>query len=297
MALTLVAATSAGTIAPELDVMISHTELQVGDRLELRVVARGGDGLLWGEPQVMTDRGAWAVIDGPRALAGSAPPAWQMTIAPLLVGEQALPELRATVRTADGTTRQAGLSSALRVTIASVLPPGELEIEPAPLRAPIGAAGNHWYWMIPALTGGLVLLAVLLWWHLRRSGVAMAEPVVAPFSELTSLVEALRKRIGREPAAAICDRLASGLRCFLERRTGEPAQEMTSYELRQTARRLSWPEVVQRSLQQVLATVDGVRFARHDSTDAELGAAVEAALVVGHEIETHLAPAELEASS
>jgi hypothetical protein len=294
LALILVAATSSGASGPELDVMITETELQVGDRLVIRVVARGGDGLLWGEPRITADRGAWAVVDGPRALAGSQPPAWQLTIAPLLVGEQALPEVRATVRSADGTTREAAVSGAPLVRIASVLPAGDQEIEPAPLRDPIGAVGTHWEWLMPVLAGIFVLLVMLLWWRHRRSGSAVTEPAVAPLIELKTLIEALRKRIGREPAAGICDRLAGGLRCFLERRTGEPAQEMTSHELHQAARRLSWPAVVQRSLQQVLATADGVRFARRDSTDAELGAAVEAALVVGHEIEAHLAPAETE---
>jgi hypothetical protein len=273
--------------------MVPETELQVGDRLVVRVVARGGDGLIWGEPRVMADTGAWAVVDGPRALAGSQPPAWQLTIAPLLVGEQALPDVRATVRSTDGATQDATVSGATLVRIASVLPSGR-EIEPAPLRDPIGAVGIPWKLLLPLCTGILVLLMTLLWWLRRRSGATETGPAVEPIVELKTLVEALRNRIGHESAASICDRLAGGLRCYLERRTGEPAQEMTSHELRHTARLRSWPEMVQRSLQRVLATVDGIRFARRDSTDDELGAAVEAALIVGHELEAHLAPAENE---
>ena len=44
--------------------------------------------------------------------------------------------------------------------------------------------------------------------------------------ELEALVADLDGRVGRDPADGICDRLAAGLRRFLERRTGEPAEEM-----------------------------------------------------------------------
>ena len=94
--------------------------------------------------------------------------------------------------------------------------------------------------------------------------------MLPPLAELEALASELEERVGREPADGVCDRLAAGLRHYLERRTGEPAEEMTSFELRLLARDRGWPETTQRLVQRVMGVADGIRFGRRPSTDEEL---------------------------
>jgi hypothetical protein len=108
--------------------------------------------------------------------------------------------------------------------------------------------------------------------------------------------------VGREPADGVCDRLAAGLRHYLERRTGEPAEEMTSFELRLLARDRGWPESARSQVQRVMGFADGTRFGRRPSTDDELHGAISRTLEAARSVEAHLeaaerGPAETEAAS
>jgi hypothetical protein len=65
---------------------------------------------------------------------------------------------------------------------------------------------------------------------------------------------------------------------------------MTSFELRLLARRLGWPEPVQRGIHRVMQVVDGVRFGRRPAAGGELRQAVDVALDTARGLEAHLAP-------
>jgi hypothetical protein len=298
----VVAATAPGlpaaAPAPTLEIDAPRTAFSVGDRVPLRVEARaGGDGL-WGDLSVhVQPGGAWEVVDGPTAVPEASPPAWRLTLVPMQVGDLALPEMAATLRPAGGPPVQVAPPEAPRVTVASVLPPGE-EVEPAPLREPVGVHGVPWEWVVPALPLLLPLLAAAWWWRRRRRvGAADGRPTRSPIDERDALVSKLQRRVGRDPAEALCDRLAAGTRRYLERRTGHPALEMTSFELRLLGRREEWPEQVRRSLQRVTELADGVRFGRAATTDAELRAALAAATELGRELESCLAGREADTAA
>jgi hypothetical protein len=113
-----------------------------------------------------------------------------------------------------------------------------------------------------------------------------------PLAEFEALAADLEERVGREPGDGVCDRLAGGLRRYLERRTGDPAGEMTSFELRLLARRRGWPETTQRLLQRVMAVADGVRFGRRSTGDEELARAIAMALDSARSVEAFLTPGE-----
>jgi hypothetical protein len=186
--------------------------------------------------------------------------------------------------------------------VASVLPP-EGEAEPAPLRNPLGVHGLPWEWFVPILLVLVPALAAQYWWLSRRRRVAEddVDAHLPPLEQFEKLAGELSAGVGVSPAEEICDRLAGGYRRYLERRTGDPTLEMTSFEMRVLARRRSWPEATQRSIQRVMGVVDGVRFGRRSVPGAELDQAVAAALDGAHALERHLAPAdddgELEAAS
>ena len=83
--------------------------------------------------------------------------------------------------------------------------------------------------------------------------------------------------MGREPAESICYPLAVGLRHYLGRRSDEPATDMTSFELRLLARRLQWPEGVQRGVQDVMNVVDRVRFVKVAADESGMRSAISLA--------------------
>ncbi len=284
-----------------LEIVVPEGTVTVGDRVPVRVVARGGDDWLWGELQVVVPTaGPWEVVDGPEPVAGARPPAWQLELAPMELGEVALPEFQATVRPPGGDPQDVTPAWIPSVRVASVLPPDE-QADPAPLRDPVGVKGFPWEWLVPTLIALFPLFAVLAWWLRRRRSKIGTDSTVRlpPLEQLRALLEELEARVGREPAEGLCDRLAGGFRRYVERRTGEPALEMTSFELRGLARRSGWPDGVQRSIHRVMEVADGVRFGRKRVVEAELKAAVLAAGEAANELENHLDRLEhqLEAAS
>jgi len=290
----MIVATSAAADQPTLEVLVPQQKITVGDRLPVRVVARGGNDLLWGDLTVrLPPAGPWEVVDGPSPITGAHPPAWEVVLAPMAVGTQALPEIEVSAREKGSDPRVIKPSQIPEVEVASVLS-AEGEVEPAPLRDPIGVSGFPWEWVLPAAAGALPVVALLAWWIMRRrraSGEAAAVRI-PPIDQLEELLDQLKTAIGRDPAEGVCDRLAQGFRRYLERRSGEPALEMTSHELRRLARSSGWPDGSQRSLHRVMQVVDGVRFGKRRLPDSDLRGAVEAAADVGRDLETHFTARE-----
>ncbi len=281
--------------APELEASVRSGAVTVGDVVQVTIHARGGRDLAWGELQVATtDSGEWALVQSPRPVAASRPPVWDVLLAPMQVGEIVLPEFGVTARAEDGTVVQIQLVSPPSVTVASVLPPGE-ESAPSPMRQPVGVQGFPWEWIAPALVVLLPFALVGVWMMRRaRGGAQGSEPAMAPLDELEALMSQLAERTGKDPRELVCDRLAAGLRRFLERRCGEPAAEMTTLEMRALARNASWPEPVQRALAAAMNTADSVRFSKREISESGLRAAIDSALATGHGLDAHLSSLELE---
>jgi hypothetical protein len=295
VALSLLLSAASGFAAPgALDVTVPSISPRVGDHVPVRIAARGGEDLLWGELTVAVESGAsWAVVDGPREVPGARPPVWEMVLTPMAVGELRLPAISVGVRDADGEADEVTAAEVPTITVLSVLP-AEGEAQPAPLRGPVGVSGFPWEWVLPLAVPVLGVAAALAWWGRRRrtrkGGALVAQ--LAPFEELAALLDRLEDRVGREPAESLCDRLAGGLRRYLEHTTLEPAAEMTSFELRLLARRQEWPDPVQRGIHTVMTLSDRVRFGRFPSDEGELRRAIETSREVGRCLEEHLSAAE-----
>ncbi len=290
--LVLAVATGARAADPTIEVDLPGATVTVGDRVPVSVQARGGDGWLWGDLTVqVAGSDEWAVVDGPHEVVGSRPPAWTFALAPLAVGELALPAIKVTVRPPDGEVQTLTAGGNMAVEVASVLPPDE-EVPPAPLRDPLGVHGLPWEWLVPILIVLIPALAAQHWWLRRRRGSSIdgTGEDLPPLEQLTRLAGELDSRLGVLSPEVACDQLAGGFRRYLERRTGEPAQEMTSFELRVLARARRWPEGVQRSIHRVMGIVDGVRFGRSRIPDAELRQAIFMAVDGARELELFLAP-------
>jgi hypothetical protein len=301
LAVVLLTASVVAADEPSLAVSAPTHAVTVGDRVPVNVQARGEPSWLWGELTVtVTADGPWAVVDGPNEVVGARPPAWQLTLAPLATGELPLPEMQATARLPDGEARPVTVAESATIEVASVLPP-EGDVEPAPLRDPIGVHGLPWEWVAPILIVLIPALAIQHWWLRRRRAASTdtVEAALPPLEQLERLARDLDAAVAVEPVETVCDRLAAGFRRYLERRTGEPACEMTSFELRTSARRLGWPEGVQRGVHRVMRLVDGVRFGRRSIAEGEIRQAISTAVETARGLESHLAPPseQLEAAS
>ena len=298
LGLLSVAATSF-TAPAELEVTVPANSSRIGDRVPVRVAARGGEDLMWGELKVgIGAEDPWALVDGPHETTGARPPVWELVLAPMAVGQLSLPALTAGVRGPDGQVGEVAVLELPTVNVVSVLP-AEEEVQPVPLRDPVGVSGFPWEWVLPAAMPILVAALALFWWSRRRRmrGDLAGVAVLAPLEELTALLDRLEGRIGREPGESICDRLAGGLRHYLERVSSEPAQEMTSFELRLLARKHEWPENVQRGIRAVMSVTDRVRFGRFAANDSELLRAIETSRNAGRCLEGFLAVDEEDAAN
>jgi hypothetical protein len=304
LVLALVSAAATSFAAPAaLEVTVAASSPRIGDRVPIRVAARGGEDLMWGELRVAIEaEGPWVVVEAPREIEGARPPVWELVLAPMAVGELGLPDLGAGVRGGDGEVGEVAAPELPTVNVVSVLP-AEEEVQPAPLRDPVGVSGFPWEWVLPLAMPLLGAALALVWWGRRRRmlGGMAGVTILAPFEELIALLDRLERRVGREPGESICDRLAGGLRHYLERASSQPAEEMTSFELRLLARKQEWPEDVQRGIQAVMSTADRVRFGRWAADESELRRAIQWSRQVARCLEDHLSvddgdPAEMEAA-
>jgi len=288
----LTAAGSARAAEPALEITVPGEAVTVGDRVEVRIQARGGDDGLWGDLSIDA-KGSddWAVVEGPREVPGAVPPAWKIVVVPLKTGEIELPGITASLRDADGEAVNVGPEETPEIRVGSVLTP-EDDGKPAPLRDPVGVTGFPWEWTAPVLLvlAPLIALGMWLWWRRNRRGAVGGTTAsrLPPLEELENTLREIGGLIGRGPADLVCDRLAAAVRLYLERRTGEPAVEMTSNELRSLARSAGWPQEVRAGLQRVTDLTDSVRFGRRPVGDAQLEAAVDAARDVGRVLQRFL---------
>ncbi len=277
-----------------LEIAAPEGEFTIGDTVMVRISAQGGAEGMWGELSVrVSDDGPWLIAGGPDEIPGTSPPVWEVVLVALEVGELELPGFTASLRPKEGEVTTVSASEPAVVVVASVLE-GEDDQTPAPLHDPLGVHGFPWEWAGPLFVLLAPLVAVVAWWWRKTriaGGIDPNTPRLPPFEEFERSLEDIRSRIGREPAEVVCDRLAVGLRRYLERRSGEPAAEMTSHELRVLARRERWPSTVQTDLRGVLGVADGVRFGRRSVSDAKLMLGRDSAFDLDRSLEEHFFPA------
>jgi len=291
--LSLIAAPAVAAGPATLELAVGDSPVRVGDRVPVRVTARGGDDLLWGGLEVLAPAdGPWVVVEGPREIEGTRPPVWELVLIPVQVAELSLPVITASVRDAAGVGSEVTAVEVPTVTVATVLPEGD-EAQPVPLRDPVGVSGFPWEWVLPLAVPVMLAAAALAWWSRRRRSASTAAreiPRMTALAEVEALLDELVARVGREPAEGVCDRLAAGMRRYLERQSDQPAEDMTSFELRLLAKRLGWSESVRRGLQEVMALVDSVRFGRLPTDEARLRRVLDMARDLARDLDRQLVP-------
>jgi hypothetical protein len=136
---------------------------------------------------------------------------------------------------------------------------------------------------------GSLLTAAALWlaFRRRRGEAAGAAPPLAPFEELRRAVAALPA--AGSPAAGHTA-LSLALRRYPGRSLGFPAAESSTTEIQRALAARPLPAGVGFRAVELLRACDLVKFARRPADEEALRRRGEAALGLGGEIETHLAP-------
>jgi len=117
---------------PSIEIQVSDGEVHLGDQVRVKVLARSGEGWLWGGLSVASGGDEpWAVVTPPSELAGAQPPVWELTLMPLQLGELDLPEVGVSARAADGTTRDLVPRETPKITVVSALGDEAEKAEPA----------------------------------------------------------------------------------------------------------------------------------------------------------------------
>ncbi len=180
----------------------------------------------------------------------------------------------------------------LELTVASRLPPGQKPEQLAPkadkpVRIPARPAT---YWI--ALAAGVALVVALIAWLVsrRRRKAALpaaAEPALAPGEELRLALTRLAtaaENLG-DDARDFYSELTYAVKRFLERVTGDPVLEWTTFE---TVRRLrekgfEFPREV--AFPDLLASADRVKFGKGAATREDAREALVKARAVLHDVE------------
>lgn len=180
----------------------------------------------------------------------------------------------------------------VELTVASRLPPGQKPDELAPkadkpVRIPAWPAS---YWI--ALGAGLALVAALVAWLVlrrrRKAAVVTAtEPALAPGEELRlalGRLAAAAENLG-DDARAFYSELTYAVKRFLERVTGDPVLEWTTFETVRRLREKGFEFPREAAFPDLLASADRVKFGKGAATREDAREALVKARIVLHDVE------------
>ncbi|MCG3192023.1 MAG: hypothetical protein DIJKHBIC_01257 [Thermoanaerobaculia bacterium] len=192
--------------------------------------------------------------------------------------------------------RRAVRPAQLLLQVASRLPkekkPDELEAKAdrPPAVPPISA----WVWA--ALAAGLLAIAGLVWWILRRRVTAPqagpAEPERTASEEFLAALEKLARSVpapGSDARGYYSD-LTHAIKRYLERRLEKPVLEWTTFETLRRLRELGLEFPQEIGLADLLGSADRVKFARAAATRAESESHLTRARALHDVLERRLAP-------
>jgi hypothetical protein len=254
----------AALIPVQMGATIDHDTVTVGDVIRLTVRVRAPQGATINFPSGANSLGAVQSLETPTVTNGadSANAADRIAVYRLAawdVGPLTINLGEALVQTDDGERRIALALPPLFVR--SVLPADSTLHIPKPPRPllPVRAVMPWWWWALAALAA--VVIGLGLWWWRRRRGRALG-PTGDPFADAERGFERV-DRMGLvaagEPGRHVV-LTADILRRYLADRLHEATLAQTSGEMLRALRGV--PTVPHDRLERLLATVDGVKFAR-----------------------------------
>jgi LPXTG-motif cell wall-anchored protein len=284
------AARTAGAASARVE--LEPGEATVGDRVRATLVVEGAPGELGGAPRFP----AWETSWGEAEIVRADPPSeaagiyrQTLTLAAYRTGEVALPPVEIALPGGGLLRTPAGV--ALRVR--SVLPAGDPEPEPAP-PAPARPLpwGERFWWTLAAGLALALAAGAGLFWKRRRERAPHAAELRSrsPLDELLALLGEIEGRAGEVSLERSHTALSLAVRRYLGRALDFPAPESTTSEIQRQLRSRHLPGDLPQRASRLLRECDGVKFARGESTAAELASRLASGREIGRAVDAHLAP-------
>ncbi|MGV8040487.1 MAG: hypothetical protein AB2L07_10530 [Thermoanaerobaculaceae bacterium] len=260
----LAATASAQTVS--VTARLSTTEVTPGQSFVVEVTATGPAGSEWTFPAQAGTEQVDLELQPPPEKAQPKPGTATYRGAVFALGEAEIPAITVQYRLPNG-EKGSATSAAVKLKVASALPKGEENPQPADLRPPVTLPVGTAFWV--ALGLALVLVAALAAWLIRRRR-RPAEPAAPPVPAVPPEEEA-RLALERLAASGLVEReeyrqyyieLATIAKRYLERRLDQPVLEMTSAEVAALLRDhpLAGPHLP--VLRDLMGAADWVKFAR-----------------------------------
>jgi hypothetical protein len=242
-------------------------------------------GKTWGEVEITSKTEPVKVSEA----GGIATWEQKLTLAAFRTGSVPLPPLAVALPFKSGTVASP-TPAGLGLNVRSVIPADDKEpaARPPAMPRPL-PLGKHFWWTLAGLAAACAAAAALLW-RLRRSIASGrgAAPALPPLAELAAALDRLRS----EPSMlALHTALSLALRRYLGRRLPFPAVESTTGDVQRQLQSLRMPSPLVRQTVELLRVCDLVKFARQEVGESLGRERAEAALRLGDEWESHLAPA------
>ena len=252
---------------------VDRDRVATADLLRVELVAAAPEGVDVRFPESGGKAGEFGIVgrvESEPRLAGANRVERRLTLdlEPPLPGEYELPPFRVRF----GETEVA--TDPLKLTVKSVLPPGEAPADINEIAPPVGMPGGWWWlWALP----GLLLGGAVVWWWRRRRPVAMAVPLPHEIA-LKALRELMAADLpARGQTKTFYLRVSSILRHYIEDRFALHAPERTTEEFLRDLRddrRLS--DSQKGLLRDFLRHCDMVKFAEHQPNRDEVNQTLNA---------------------
>jgi hypothetical protein len=270
----------------------SATTVTIGERVDLRVVARAGAGVT--AMRVAVPAGDYEVLSR-RALpaadaAGGRTFAEIVTVAFFRTGDFVVGPFPVELLAAGGRAAASEETGRLALRVRSLL--GENDRDIKPLKEPLPLRGDpRRLWPVPAFFLLLLLLAALAAFarkraRSRRAGGEASAPQAPADAELEESLRRLRRSelLRRGEFRAFFIALTAALRRFLGRAYGFPAEERTTAETLALLGEREGDAALVAGLETVLAQADLAKFARRPPAGGEMDAlwTILAGLVAAH---------------
>ncbi|HEX5720119.1 MAG TPA: hypothetical protein VF179_28440 [Thermoanaerobaculia bacterium] len=281
-------ATSAS--AQTVQVTLSPNQPTVGDRIAATITLQVEPGALAAEPRFLTWKATWGeaeVVEAgkPEKVSETT---WRqgLVLAAFRTGQVPLPPVQIAVPLRDRTV-QVSTPAGLSLDLRSVLPKGEKNPQPKPERPPVPLPiGDAFWWTLGAMSLACAILGLLLLRQRRnQEEPAAARPELAPFEELTTILDRLSDE---RSAVRLHTSLSLAFRRYLARTLDFPAEERTTSEIHRSLLSGRLPAPMVRQAVELLRACDLVKFARLEVDEDLSRQRIDTARRIAGEVEERL---------